>query len=503
MSNEPLTLRPEWLALLRHAKAMDNVRITDLFKSDLARAHDFTLGLGDVEADFSRNLITEETLSLLCDLARACNLEEWRDQMFSGMAVNRSENRAALHPALRGSCASSLLIDGRPVRDQVDETLAQMEKFDAGFAAGIQGITDIVTLGIGGSTIGPQLAAQALAPFARKGINLHFLSNIDPYSLVTLQGKINPAHTLFIIASKTFTTPETMANAAAFRTWMQEYGPGDRWPAHACAVTGNREAAITFGIKPGHIFHLPEWVGGRFSLWSAIGLPVCLSIGYKNFRKLLDGAAHADKHFQNTPLRQNIPALMGMIGIWHRNFCNYTAQCILPYSDLLAHLPRYIQQLDMESNGKSVNQAGAGVSYKTAPVVFGEVGTNAQHAFLQMLHQGSDIIPCDFIGIRRSPLPYANHQDMLNANLTGQSRALMEGRTDQAAPPHRHFAGNRPSTTIWLNEISPFALGQLLAFYEHKALTQGILWNINSFDQWGVELGKDMALEALQAKRSA
>jgi glucose-6-phosphate isomerase len=493
MSNEPLTLKPQWIELLTHAKALSGIRMTDLFKEDLARSKSFFLDFDDLSFDFSKNKITENTIALLSDLARACKLEESRDALFAGAIVNRSENKAALHPALRGSCPPHLTQNNKPVWEAVNNTLSRLENFVSRIQKRPE-ITDIVTLGIGGSTIGPQLVCEALKPCDLNKYKMHFLCNIDPYSLEALLKTIKPENTIFIIASKTFGTQETLANAHAIREYARASPLGKNWNNNFCAVTANTKVALDFGLNENSIFDMPDWVGGRFSLWSAIGLPIALSVGFENFKALLDGAAAADKHFLNAPLTRNIPVIMALLGVWYRNFFHYNAHCILPYSDQLSHLPRYIQQLDMESNGKSVDQSGESIPYKTAPVVFGEVGTNAQHAFLQMLHQGTDIIPSDFIGIRQSANQRQDHQDMLIANLMGQSRALMEGRknTDH---PHRHFDGNRPSNILWLERLTPYSLGKLLAFYEHKAATQGIIWNINSFDQWGVELGKDLAIE--------
>ncbi len=500
MSNEneeniTLSARLEWQALRAHYETVRDLDMKLLFKDDLGRKTDFTLKHEGIEFDYSKNKITSQTLELLFNFARAQGLEERREQLFSGANLNVSEHRPALHSALRGSCSPKLDIDDSNIKNYVDRSLEKIESFTKEFHAKKR-FTDIVHIGIGGSDFGPHLVCEALKHLSVRGVKVHFLSNIDPDHFADTMEGLTPKKTLFIIASKSFSTQETRQNAKSARSWLAAKIKEKDIAGHFCAVTSNKGAAIEFGVKPESIFDMADWVGGRFSLWSAAGLPIALYLGFDNFKALLEGAHSADLHFQNSPLERNIPVIMGLIGLWYRNFWNYNAHCILPYSSRLCLLTTYIQQLDMESNGKSVNIFAQPVNYATAPIVFGGTGTNAQHTFFQLLHQGRDVIPADFIALRQAVMPLGNHHEKLISHVVGQTKALMEGRTNKEEP-HKHFAGNRPTNTVWLDSLTPHSLGLLLAFYEHKIFVQGTLWQINSFDQYGVELGKDLARLAL------
>lgn len=493
----------EWKQLAEHQNTLRDVRISALFKNDLARGKTYTLALDEISFDYSRNKINERTIALLTALARRTGLEEMRAHLFNGAIMNFTERRPVLHMALRGSCPAHLDIEGRNVRERVDATLEQIRVFTE-FFDNEQRFSEIVHIGIGGSDIGPKLAYSALRHLTKPGLRVHFLTNVDPDHFHDTLAGLNPARTLFIIASKSFSTQETMTNAHSAREWLVRGGVGaDIIDAHFCAVTANAGEARQFGIAPENIFDLPDWVGGRFSLWSAVGLPVALALGFDHFKSLLHGAYTADQHFLHTPLEQNIPVMMGMLGVWYRNFWHYNAYCILPYAERLSLMPQYIQQLDMESNGKTMDAHAARVPYKTAPIVFGASGTGAQHTFFQLLHQGSEIVPCDFIATRQPVHPLGDHHEKLVANVLGQTKALMDG-DHNADEPHKNFDGNRPSNILWLQKLCPQTLGMLLALYEHKIFVQGAVWNINSFDQYGVELGKtlaDKALEKIQGVR--
>lgn len=502
MLNKPQNAQPDsWAALEDHQKSVENMQIPDLFKDDLARTKTFTINHENIEFDFSKNKLTEQTLGLLVHLAKESNLDEKRAQLFGGMAINATERRPALHIALRGSCSPDLEINGKNVKDEVDQALAKMESFTNKIRSEKK-ISHIVNIGIGGSDFGPYMVCKALRHLASPDLQTYFLSNIDPAHAAHYLKHIDPEKTLFIVASKSFTTQETQTNAATIKKWLaDEHGITDI-SRNFCAVTNNQKAAIEFGIADDMIFTMPEWVGGRFSLWSSVGLSIALSVGFDNFKELLNGAQSADQHFLNEPLERNIPALMGLIGIWYRNFWDYRCYGVLPYSQNLSQFPQYIQQLDMESNGKSVDLQGNPLNYKTAPVILGGVGSNAQHTFFQLLHQGSDIIPCDFIACKTPVYNLGDHHDKLIANVIGQTQALMNGQKN-GSQPHRNFEGNRPSNIIWLESLTPYNLGMLLAFYEHKTFVQGAIWNINSFDQFGVELGKSLAEKVLKKMHHA
>lgn len=499
--------RPEWQALQAHASAMADATIRGLFDADPGRYAGFHVHIPGMLYDYSKNLIDDETRSLLMSLARACDLEKWRDAMFAGAPVNDSENRAVLHTAMRRPEGDEVYVTGENVMPFVHGELEKMRSFSEEVRAGTwkghsgKAITDVVNIGIGGSDLGPQMVYRALRPLDRSGPRHHFVANIDGNAIAATLSDLNPESTLFIIASKTFTTQETLANAQTARKWtLRHYGNDECVARHFVAVSTNEAAVKEFGILPGNMFCFRDWVGGRYSLWSSIGLPLCTAFGFPVFRALLDGAHAMDRHFKTAALEQNIPVLAAMIGIWYRNFLNYPAYAVIPYADNLDRLPAWLQQLDMESNGKRIDRNGDHVSYATGPVIFGEPGTNAQHAFFQHLHQGSDIIPCDFLGAVDPGHGLDSHHRKLMANMLAQSRALMAGRGIEDSPtPQQSFPGNRPSSVILADKMDAWHMGQILALYEHKVFVQGIIWNLNSFDQPGVELGKHLAKDILSS----
>ncbi len=457
----------------------------ELFAGDTTRFQKFHQKSDGVVFDYSRHIATDETLKLLMDLARAANIEDWRGKMFGGGKINTTENRSALHTALRGS--AKVTIDGEDVDAFVNKTLAQVQAVSEKINKD-KSITDIVSIGIGGSDLGSRIVYETLQDF-RKGPRAHFVSNVDGARISTVLKDLKPENTVFVIVSKTFSTMETITNATTAKEWA-------KGTKNFYAVTMNEDAAKSFGIAVDNILPMRAWIGGRMSLWSAAGLPVAIATGFENFKQLLEGAKAADDHFKTAPLEKNIPVLMGMLGVWYRNFMDFRVHAVLPYAHALRKFPSYVQQLDMESNGKSVDKDSKAVNYKTGPVVFGETGTNAQHAFMQMLHHGTDIIPADFIVIKKAGHKLAEHHRKLNANALAQAQALMQGAPDPKNPT-RSFDGNRPSSTLVLTKLDPWHLGMLLALYEHKIFVQGIIWNINSFDQWGVELGKTLATSLL------
>jgi glucose-6-phosphate isomerase len=511
-----LTDLPAWKALEAHAKAVGGRHLRDLFRAEPDRFTRYSYRLDDLLVDASKQRIDGETLRLLLDLAKAADVEGWRDRMFAGEKINVTENRAVLHVALRNRGGRKVLVDGldivpnvQAVLSDVQAVLADVQAFVGRVRSGVwrgstgQTITDIVNIGIGGSDLGPLMVCEALKPYQRPDLRPHFVSNVDGAHLVDTLAGLDPARTLFIVASKTFTTQETMANAVSARAWLLEkLGPGGEIARHFVAVSTNREAVSAFGIDPANMFGFWDWVGGRYSLWSAIGLPIALAVGFERFEELLDGAYAMDEHFRTAPLAENIPVLLGLIGIWNHNFLGAASHAVLPYDQHLHRFPAYLQQGDMESNGKSVRRDGQRVDYATGPIIWGEPGTNGQHAFYQLIHQGTELISSDFIAAAVSQTPIGNHHDMLLANCLAQTEALAFGKTAEevrregtaeALVPHKVFEGNRPTTTILHDRLTPFALGRLIALYEHKIFVQGIIWNINSFDQWGVELGKQLA----------
>lgn len=508
---------PSWKALSAHADQLKSQHMKALFASDDKRFDKFSLQLPNFLFDYSKNLITDETKAALLALAKDAEVEAWRSRMFAGEHINATEDRAVMHVALRDKSVNPIMIDGADARPAVNAELERMrklsEKLRSGAWVGYTGktITDIVSIGIGGSNLGPLMACEALKAYSDKRFNIHFASNIDGVQIAEVLEGLNPETTLFVISSKTFTTQETMTNARTAEQWfMKAAGDKSAIAKHFVAVSTNRKLVTAFGIAEENIFDMWDWVGGRFSLWSAIGLPIVLFLGYELFDELLQGAYEMDQHFQTAPLAENAPVMLALVGIWNRNFLGYPAHALLPYDQCLHRFPAYMQQAEMESNGKSVNWAGEQISYASVPLVWGEVGINGQHAFYQMLHQGTDIIPADFIGSVTPNIAVEGHHDALMANFFAQTQALMLGsdadqvRRDLSAKgvsparieeivEHKVHRGNRPTNTILLNKVDARTLGALIALYEHKIFVQGIIWRIHSFDQWGVELGKVLA----------
>jgi glucose-6-phosphate isomerase len=504
-----LTERPEWQALSRHREAMAGRSIRELFAADPGRGERFVLEAAGLYADYAKHRITAETLQVLLGLARAVGLPREIEAMFTGERINRTEKRPVLHVALRNRSNTPILVDGKDVMPEVNRVLAKMATFAdrarSGEWRGFTGkpIRHLVNIGIGGSDLGPVMVTEALKPYSDRTRTVEFVSNIDGTHLAeTLRGKA-PAETLFIVASKTFTTQETMTNAASARQWLLDALGDPRATArHFVALSTNEAEVRRFGIDPANMFEFWDWVGGRYSLGSAIGLSVMVAVGPEQFGRLLDGFHAMDRHFRESPLEGNLPVILALLGIWYTNFWGAETHAILPYDQYLHRFPAYFQQGDMESNGKSVDRAGRRVAYQTGPVVWGEPGTNGQHAFYQLIHQGTRLVPCDFIGFARSHNPLGDHHAKLMSNLFAQTEALAFGRTeaevraeerDPALVPFKCFEGNRPTTTILAERLTPEVLGALIALYEHKIFVQGIVWDINSFDQWGVELGKKLA----------
>lgn len=510
-----LTARPEWKALESHRDSLSGTAMRDLFAGDKKRFDKFSVGITGLFLDYSKHRITDETLPLLFALARSADVEGWREKMFSGEKINSTEGRAVLHTALRAPADADIRVDGENVVPFVHEVLEKMRVFTEAVRSGAwtghtgAPISDVVNIGIGGSDLGPYMACEALRPFASPDLTMHFVSNVDSTHLAEVLKAVQPETTLFIVASKTFTTQETMANALAARAWLIERLKNPAAVArHFVALSTNAKEVAAFGIDEANMFPFREWVGGRYSVWSAIGLSLALSIGFDNFRKFLDGAYAMDTHFRTAPLEQNIPVILAMLGIWYRNFHGAESYAVLPYEQYLHRFPAYLQQCDMESNGKFMTRDNARVDYATGPILFGEPGTNGQHAFYQLIHQGTSLIPCDFIACRETYNPIDTLHKLLLANFLAQPQALMQGRTlaEAGGNPQKVFEGNRPSSSILLDRLDPFALGMLIALYEHKVFVQGIVWNINSYDQWGVELGKVLAgniLEVWDGKKNA
>ena len=506
-----------WSALVSHKHEIDNLHMRSLFDEDSARFERFSISQGGVMLDYSKNRITSHTLELLLDLARCAGLEKMRGEMFDGQTINFTEHRSVLHTALRRPPGYSLEIDGLDVSAEIADVLQQMkgccERVISGEWKGYTGqaMTDIVNIGIGGSDLGPCMVTEALRPFAHGKLQVHFVSNIDGTHISETLKKLDPATTLFIIASKTFTTQETLTNAMSAREWFLAHsGDESHIAKHFAAVSTNREKVVEFGIDEANMFRFWDWVGGRYSLWSSIGLSIALYLGFDRFQELLDGAYAMDQHFLKAPLEKNVPVLLAVLGIWYNNFFDVSSHAVIPYDQYMHRFSAYLQQLDMESNGKRVNRQGSPVEYATGPVIWGEPGTNSQHAFFQLLHQGPNFIPADFIVPLKSQNPIGEHHDILLANCFAQTEALMKGKDEhevrceletagcdpaeiEALLPHKVFPGNRPTNTILVGELNPFTLGSLIAMYEHKVFVQGIIWGVNSFDQWGVELGKQLA----------
>ena len=515
MSN--LTHSPACQALAAHKSVISKQTLREMFRADPARFDKFSLQLDGLLLDCSKNLITEETLALLLNLAHQSKLEEWIVRMFNGDKINTSEQRAVLHTALRAPRGSSLTVDGRDVMPDVHRVLDHMRRFSRAVRAGsLCGYTgkpfrDVVNIGIGGSALGPLMVCSALKPYGSTQLNVHFVSNVDATDLAETLKHLDPETTLFIVSSKTFTTQETLTNAGSARTWLVNHLQSeDAVAKHFAAISTNLSATSRFGINPDNVFEFWDWVGGRYSIWSAIGLPVALYIGMDNFEQFLAGAHAMDRHFRETPFERNMPVIMGMLGIWYANFFDAGSYAVLPYDQYLQHFPAYLQQLEMESNGKRVDRAGQEVDYATHMVVWGEPGTNGQHSFYQLIHQGTRMIPADFLAPILSHNPLGEHHAMLLANCFAQTEALMLGKTVQEARaelvaqglsgealeallPYKVFPGNRPTNTLLFDQLDPHTLGMLVALYEHKVFVQSVVWNINAFDQWGVEFGKQLA----------
>lgn len=507
-----------WQQLKVHKQQITQTTLRDLFGQDPHRGQRFSVKASDLYIDYSKNLITPQTLDLLLELARTSGVEAKRDAMFAGEHINTTEDRAVLHTALRNRSGQPLVVDGQDVMPDVRRVLEHMARF----ADTIRGkqwlgatgkpIINVINIGIGGSDLGPVMAYEALRNYSDRSLNVRFVSNIDATHFYEATRELDPAETLFIISSKTFTTDETMTNAASARDWVTKALGDQAVGHHFVAVSTNRTEVEKFGIDQTNIFEFWDWVGGRYSLCSAIGLSLMVAIGPENFGRLLDGFYAMDEHFRRTPLEANAPVILALLGVWYANFWGAESEAILPYDQYLSRFPAYFQQGNMESNGKRVCQDGTPVGYSTGPIVWGEPGTNGQHAFYQLLHQGTHLIPCDFIGFARPSHAIGEHHDKLLANMFAQSAALAFGKTtdeamaeaETAGKPkelasHRTFPGNRPSTTILAPELTPETLGQLIALYEHKIFVQGAIWGINSFDQWGVELGKVLAKDIYTA----
>ena len=511
-----VTTLPAWQALRQHRQAMQDFSMRDAFASDAKRFERFSMSTSGIFLDYSKNLLSEETRTLLVNLAREAGLQEAIEALFNGERVNSSEGRPALHTALRRPIGDCVMVDGANVMPDVHRVLNQMTDIVGRIHSNLwrgyseKTITDVVNIGIGGSFLGPQLVSEALLPFTQHGVRCHYLANIDGSEFHELAAKLNAETTLFIVSSKSFGTLETLKNAQAARTWyLARGGTEEKLYRHFIAVTSNNQAAIEFGIREKNIFPMWDWVGGRYSLWSAIGLPIALAVGMSNFKELLSGAYSMDNHFRSTSFDKNMPVLLALLGVWYGNFWGAQSHAILPYDHYLRNITKHLQQLDMESNGKSVRQDGSPVSTDTGPVIWGGVGCNGQHAYHQLLHQGTQLIPADFIVPVVSYNPVADHHQWLYANCLSQSQALMLGKCRNEAEaelranglseddvqrlaPHKVIPGNRPSNTLVLERISPRRLGALVAMYEHKVFVQSVIWGINAFDQWGVELGKDL-----------
>ena len=491
-----VTLSPAWQALSRHRDALCVKGLGSIVR-DAARLKDYNISFDGLRLNYAFQNVTDETLSLLLALAEHQGLSEWRARMFAGDKINTTENRAVLHTALRCNDDTPILVDQLDIMPEIRATQNRVAAFIDDVRTGKwKGVTGkpfrhIVNIGIGGSDLGPRLAAQALKPFI-SGFETHYVSNVDAFDMLGVLEKVDPAQTLFVVVSKTFTTQETLLNARMARQWLVEKLGEEAVMRHFVAVSVNSKEVEKFGIHPDNMFPMWDWVGGRYSLWSAVGLSVALAIGNDAFRALLAGAAAMDAHFRSAPLASNMPVILAMLGVWNRNFLGASAQAVLPYCERLRDLPRFLQQLEMESNGKSVTRGGEAIDYATAPVVFGDCGTVCQHSFLQCLHQGSDPIPADFIGVAQDDMNRPDNHRVQLSNLAAQMGALALGQT-KAPIPQDIYSGNRPSSLILLDKLDPFHLGMLLALYEHKTFVQGIIWDINSFDQPGVELGKRMA----------
>ncbi len=514
-----------WQSLQQHWQAMSEVHMRDLFAADAGRQDTMSLEAAGIFLDYSKNRIATDTMDRLMGLARAADLPGWIERMFGAERINNTEDRAVLHTALRNRSGAPIMLDGEDVMPGVLEVLQRIRGFTDSVRSGEwkgftgRGISDVVNIGIGGSNLGPLMVSTALGHY-QDGPRVHFVSNVDGTHLAETLKPLDPETTLFIIASKTFTTQETLSNARAARAWLLDVLKDESAVArHFVAVSTAAEQVAAFGIDTDNMFGFWDWVGGRYSLWSAIGLPIALGVGMDRFEQLLAGAHAMDRHFQTAPLAENMPVILAMLGVWYNNFAGFSSQAVLPYDQYLRYLPAYLQQADMESNGKGVTRDGEAVDYDTGPVIWGEPGTDGQHAFYQLIHQGTRVIPCDFIAPVNSHNELSDQHDKLLANCFAQTEALMRGRTVgearaeleaaglpaeqvEALAPHKVFPGNRPTNTLLVNRFTPETLGALIALYEHKIFVQGVIWNVNSYDQWGVELGKQLAGVILSEMKS-
>jgi len=522
LANHRFTDLPAYAQLQAHYDLLKDRHLRDLFAEDATRFDTFTRRFDDILLDFSKNRITTDTLNLLRQLAEQAALPDAIGKLFAGDRINQTEDRAVLHVALRNRANTPILVDGKDVMPDVNEVLDRMKSFTGRIRSGEwtgytgAGITDIVNIGIGGSDLGPVMVTEALKPYADdQKLRVHFVSNVDGVHIYETLQTVRPETTLFLIASKTFTTQETMTNAQTARQWFLDNGGSEADIAkHFAALSTNQSAVEKFGIDPANMFGFWDWVGGRYSLWSAIGLSIALYIGFDQFEELLAGGHDMDLHFRDAPLDQNLPVILALLGIWYNNFFGAQTEAILPYDQYLHRFAAYFQQGDMESNGKSVDRNGNPVDYQTGPIIWGEPGTNGQHAFYQLIHQGTKLIPCDFLAPAISQRPIGEHHTILMANYFAQTEALMNGKTEAEAAdelrqagkseaeiaalaPFKMFTGNRPTNSILFKKLTPRTLGRLIALYEHKIFTQGVIWNIFSFDQWGVELGKQLASRIL------
>ncbi len=520
---DDITRTPEWRALEAHSRELRALHMRDLFAEDHERFERFSIRFGEMLLDYSKNRVVPQTMALLRALARAAGVEQWTQRMFAGEIINTTEQRAVLHTALRDRDATAVRVQGVDVMPAVRDTLAGMRRFTdavrggAWLGASGRPVTSVVNIGIGGSDLGPAMVTDALVAEAASSLDVRFVSNVDGAHLATTLADLDPATTLFVIVSKTFTTQETLANAHSARTWLvQRLGQGTDVSRHFVAVTSETDRARAFGVDAANVFEFWDWVGGRYSLWSAVGLSVALAVGMDAFEALLDGGHAMDRHFLEADFECNMPVTLALLGVWYSNFLGADAHAVIPYDQRLRRLPAFLQQLDMESNGKRVDRDGRAVSCGTGPVVFGEPGTNAQHAFFQLLHQGTRLVPADLIGIAHTDFPLGDQHVMLVANFLAQGVALMRGKTIEEVTaeltraglgaeevarlaPHRCYPGNHPTNAIVLRRLDPRNLGALIALYEHKVFVQGVIWGINSFDQWGVELGKQIAGTLLPA----
>ena len=522
---KPLKTTPEWKALVAHHKVAKQLTMKDLFANDTKRFNNFSLKFNDIMFDYSKNIITDETMKKLFDLAKAADVAGWKKKMFTGSKINFTEERAVLHIALRNQGKTPIKIDGKDVMPGVQQVLAKMKKFSTavrnGKWLGYTGkpVKTVVNIGIGGSDLGPVMIVEGLKNYAGKGPEVRFVSNVDATDFVEKTKDLNPEETLFIVASKTFTTQETMTNANTAKRWaLKVLKNQDAVAKHFVALSTNEEEVVKFGIDSANMFEFWNWVGGRYSSWSAIGLSICCALGFKNFSDLLAGAYEMDQHFLKAKPEKNIPTIMALLGIWYNNFFGAQSQGILPYDQYLARFAAYFQQGDMESNGKYIDRTGKKVNYQTGPIIWGEPGTNGQHAFYQLIHQGTKLIPCDFIASAQPQHKVSDHHEKLIANFFAQTEALMKGKSSEEVildlqaqglneeeikmlTPHKVFEGNRPTNSILVKKLTPRVLGSLVAMYEHKIFVQGIIWRINSFDQWGVELGKVLAKAILEEEK--